>query len=254
MVQIYRIVKILQTDVASAANVSSSQQNLFSNLDDPSFESVNWNDLYKDLHNKFDQLNETVKAFATGGDNQKEGVEIGTMTFGTREDLKIWVTDQIEIDNEDETSPFPFGVFLDVYSFLARIQTQADTKDPMLKNLDLNQRTKLTSDEVTTLAAFTNMVPSIFGRSTGNSALSFTKKSFLPAMREKADWETPSRDREIKRIIEEQIKNVLCQMRGLISSRLQGRSEAIMLATTCLSLSQAFVIDLSRLYRILIVT
>ena len=35
-------------------------------------------------------------------------------------------------------------------------------------------------------------------------------------------------------------------MRDLITARLQGNSEAIMLATTCLSASQAFIIDLSR--------
>lgn len=65
-------------------------------------------------------------------------------------------------------------------------------------------------------------------------------------MREKEDWETKSREGGITHIIDDQIKNILCQMRDLISSRLHGKSEAIMLATTCLSISQAFVIDLSR--------
>lgn len=106
--------------------------------------------------------------------------------------------------------------------------------------------TKLTSDEVTTLSASKNMIPIIFGRASGNSALSSTKTTFLPAMREKDDWETTGRDGDIKRIIEDQIKNIVFQMRDLIQSRLQGRSEAIMLATTCLSISHAFVIDLSR--------
>ena len=47
-------------------------------------------------------------------------------------------------------------------------------------------------------------------------------------------------------MIDDQIKNVLSQMRDLIQARLHGKSKAIMLATMCLSLSQAFVIDLSR--------
>ena len=90
------------------------------------------------------------------------------------------------------------------------------------------------------------MIPFIFGRAKGNSALPSTKNTFLPAMREKEDWETSSRDGGINRIIYDQIKNVLCQMRDLISSRFYGRSEGIMLTMTCLSLPQAFVIDLSR--------
>ena len=65
-------------------------------------------------------------------------------------------------------------------------------------------------------------------------------------MREKEDWETRLRDGGIKRIIEDQIKNVLSQIRDLFSARLYGKSEAIMLATSCLSLSQAFVLDLSK--------
>ena len=56
------------------------------------------------------------------------------MTFHSRDDLKVWVKKQIN-EKEDglDDGPFPFGVFLDIYSFLARIQTYADTKDTMLK-------------------------------------------------------------------------------------------------------------------------
>ena len=124
-----------------------------------------------------------MKACATGGDKGNEGVKIGNLSFPSSADLKVWIEKQM--DSEDYL--FPFGVFLDVYSFLARIQIHSDTKDSMLKNLELNQRTPLTSDEVTTLSAFSSMVPSIFGRSSGNSALSSTKTSFLPAMKYKED-------------------------------------------------------------------
>ena len=40
--------------------------------------------------------------------------------------------------------------------------------------------------------------------------------------------------------------NVLYQMKDLISTRLRGNSQAIMLATRCLSISHSFVVDLCR--------
>ena len=72
-------------------------------------------------------------------------MEIGNITFHSRDDLKVWVMRQINvIEDGGDKGPFPFGVFLHVHSFLARMQTYTDTKDTMLKNLDLNQRIKLT--------------------------------------------------------------------------------------------------------------
>ena len=142
---------------------------------------------------------------------------------------------------------------MDVYSFLARIQTghtsleDTYTVRGMLQSLDLNKKIELTTDESTTLSGYLTMIPPIFGRAGGgNSALSSTRNTFLPALKEKEDWETKNRDGGIKRIIDDQMPNVMYQLRDLISTRLQGQTQAIMLATTCLSILQAFVIDLSR--------
>ena len=244
LLHLNRLSKTRRGDINSLSSPSQIGQNLFGSIQDPNLIDMSYlSENYKDLDSKLNQLNETVKAFSTqAGEKQPEAVKFGNLTFSNKDDLKIWILDNT---NEDDGS-FPFGVFLDVYSFLARIQTYGESKETMLKNLELNQRTKLTSDEVTNLASFTSMLPSIFGKASGNSAFSSTKKSFLPALREKEDWETKSREGGVKRVIEDQIKNVLCQMRDLISARLQGRSEAIMLASTCLTASQAFVIDLSR--------
>ena len=195
---------------------------------------------YDKLNEKFEQLNQVIKTFANN--DKGEGVEIGELHFPSRNDLRIWVQDNLE------DSGFPFGVFLDVYSFLGRIQTSYNNLgDTMLKNLDLNDKSQLTNDETTTLAGFINMIPPIFGRSSGNSAFSSTKTTFLPALKEKDDWETVGCDGGVKRIIEDQIPIVLFQMRDLISTRLAGNSEAIMLATTCLASPHSFVIDLCHL-------
>ena len=195
---------------------------------------------YEKLNSKLEQLNQSARAFASG-DKSHDGVEIGNMSFPSRDDLREWVTDNLEDRN------FPFGIFLDVFSFLARIQiTYNNLGDSMLKNLDLNDRIKLTNDKSTTLAGFINVIPPIFGRSSGISSFASTKTTFLPVLKEKEAWETKARDGGAKGVIEDQIPNVLFQMRDLISSRLEGKSQAIMLVTTCLSISHSFVIDLAR--------
>ena len=67
---------------------------------------------------KIQQLNNSARAFASSSDpGGNEGVEIGDLRFPSRVDLGTWVDDQLSSLN------FPFGVFLDIYSFLARIQT-----------------------------------------------------------------------------------------------------------------------------------
>lgn len=166
IVYMNKALKILKSEFTQFNVTIPSTTNLFGSIQDPTYVDVlDLNDNCKDLNEKFEQLQESIKSFATlGGDKSPESVEIGNLTFTAREDLKVWVLKQIA---EKEDGSFLFGVFLDVYSFLARIQTYGESKDTMLKNLDLNQRTKMTSDEVTTLGAFTNMVPAIFGRPSG---------------------------------------------------------------------------------------
>lgn len=80
------------------------------------------------------------------------------------------------------------------------------------------------------------MIPPIFGRSSGNSAFSSTKTTFLPALKEKDDWKTVGRDGDVKRIIEDQTPNVLFQMRDLIETRLSvSRSRPLVLHRCTLS-------------------
>ena len=98
----------------------------------------------------------------------------------------------------------------------------------MLKGLDLNQRVSITSDETTTLSSFMFMIPMILGKAgSGNSALSSTKTTFLPALCNKDDWENHTRNGGVKHVIEDQMPNVLYQMKDLITTRLRGNSQAV---------------------------
>ena len=94
-------------------------------------------DNHDKLSENFGQLNQAIKAFTNN--DKGEGVGIGELHFPSRNDLRVWSQDDLE------DSGFPFGVFLDVYSFLGRIQTSYNNiGDTMLKNLDLNDKSQLT--------------------------------------------------------------------------------------------------------------
>lgn len=240
-----RQIKITNSNIATYSSTNAAS-NLFGSVQSPPIPEVELlNKNYEDVLGRLEQLNESVKAFASSPtDGSPEGVEIGDLKFPGRPDLGIWVKDNLKDWN------YPFGVFLDVYSFLARIQmgyTLEDTAQSMLKSLDLNAKVHLTSDETTTLSGFMYMIPPILGKSgSGNTAISSTKNTFLPALKEKEDWENSMRNGGVKRVIEEQMPNIIYQMKDLIGTRLRGNSQAIMLATTCLSISHTFVVELSR--------
>lgn len=240
-----RVTKQWRNDLG---NISQPMHNLCGSVQDPSLSEVQeLKSDYDFLDIKFQQLNASVKAFAAGHEPGSEMVEIGDLRFPSRGDLAIWVKDNLK------SLDFPIGVFLDIYSFLARIQTgytnteEALSLNGMLQGLNLSKRSSLTSDKATTLSGFMNTIPPIFGRAgSGNLSLSSTRTSFLPALRTKEDWETKARNGGIKRVIDDQMPNVMYQMRDLIATRLEGQTQAIVLATTYISISQAFVIDLSR--------
>ena len=145
MIQLNNLLKTLKSYV-SAISPPNAAHSLFGSL--PNSEVMEISDLnsnYRDLAAKYEQLNASIQAHLHGGDKQPKSVEIGNMVSHSLEDLKVWVKDWSVATEYEEQGSFPFGVLLDVYSFLARVQTYADAKDSLLKNLDLNQRTKLTN-------------------------------------------------------------------------------------------------------------
>lgn len=162
-------IKTAKSDLSTRLT-SSSTASLFGGVQDNSppeeIETLRQN--YQDVLTKVEQLNESVKSFSSvHSDDKNEGVDIGDLKFPHQPDLQVWVEDNLK------ELQFPFGVFLDVYSFLARIQsgyTFEDASQHMLKGLDLNQRVSITSDETTTLSGFMFMVPTILGKAgSGNS-------------------------------------------------------------------------------------
>ena len=112
LVHLNKLSQGLRSDVDSFGSSQSIGQN-------PNVMNMaDLNDNYKDLNSRLNQINEVVKSF-----RQPESVNFGNLTFATKDDLKVWVLDNTE-DGEDGS--FPFGGFLDVSSFLARIQTDGE--------------------------------------------------------------------------------------------------------------------------------
>ena len=197
-------IKSINTDMSTRYS-SSEAAHLFGSIQNPPLEEIETiKQNYQEVLGRLEQLNESIKAFSSSPtDGTPDGVEIGYLRFLSRPDLGVWA------ENDLRNLNYPFGVFLDIYSFLARVQcgyTLEDAASSMLKILDLNQKVKLTSDETTTLSSYMYMVPPILGKAgSGNSAIASTKNTFLPAFREKDDWENATRNGDVKHVIEDQM-------------------------------------------------
>jgi len=117
-----------------------------------------------------DQIQNLTKVLEGGGkcsSGTKKGVEIEGVPFNDEQDLKVWVEQELP-------SSFPFGCFVDIYSFLDRIlQTSGGLKD-----LEINHKLYLSEDEALTLSGFMREVPRIFGQSvaaTSSSLKTYSK-------------------------------------------------------------------------------
>ena len=80
-----------------------------------------WSDDRNESNKRFkvleDQIQNLTKVLEGGGkcsSGTKKGVEIEGVPFNDEQDLKVWVEQELP-------SSFPFGCFVDIYSFLDRI-------------------------------------------------------------------------------------------------------------------------------------
>ena len=116
--------KATNSDISSKWGSNTTSQ-LFGSIQDPPLEEIETlRQNYQDVLGKVDQLHETVKTFSSSPtDGTPDGVEIGDLRFPGRPDLMVWVEDNLK------DLSYPFGVFLDIYSFLARVQCGYTTED-----------------------------------------------------------------------------------------------------------------------------
>ena len=104
-----RSFKELQLDMK---NVTQPSAQLFGSIQNPAESDMGvLKQQHTDLEERFEQLNNSIEAFTTHTDGGNEGVEIGDLCFPSRADPRVWVQENLA------KMDFPFGVFLDVYSF-----------------------------------------------------------------------------------------------------------------------------------------
>ena len=110
-------IKAVIGDVSTKYSSNATAQ-LFGSIQDPPVEEIETiKQNYEDVLGRPEQLNESIKVFSSHPtDGTPDGVEIGDLCFQSRTDLGVWVDENLKDLN------YPFGVFLDVYSFLARVQ------------------------------------------------------------------------------------------------------------------------------------
>lgn len=190
-------------------------------------------------------LQEQVKALgnavtpARSTSDNKEVVTVGQYTFGSIQDLSAWADVHMP-------SSFPFGGFVDVYSYLERVNSFKDVaSSTVLKSMEIRQKLDLTADEAVIIESFKHALPRIFnGGSSSSSNSSFT--SWLPGIPTKDKWEDNVGLSGAKVTIRDNEASIRTRVEEVITQRLSGHAEAQSLARILLSDTITFVSALNR--------
>lgn len=172
---------------------------------------------------------------------KKMSVTIGRHTFTSMSDFRAyWETmfGGLEI---------PFGVFVDPYSFLERVQSFKDMgASTELKDMEVRKKLSLKADDGIAIKSFSHSLPRLFhnGGSAASSSSSLT--SWLPGIPHKDRWEDEFGMSGVKITIRNNIEVIRSRLENIIDDRLARFPEAAALAHQALSETIAFIGVLSR--------
>ena len=138
----------------------------------------------------------------------------------------------------------PFGVFVDVYTFLNRMLDSGGS-DKLLHHLVDQHRLGLSGDDALTLESFQLPTPKMFGSSSSLSALRTASRSWIGTMPSATVWEDPKTSMGIRDRLRSQIPNIREQVMSNINMRLSNHPIGRSLAIACLEGTIAFINTLS---------
>eukprot|EP00978_Attheya_sp_CCMP212_P010885 scaffold26488_cov57-Attheya_sp.AAC.4 len=137
---------------------------------------------------------------------------------------------------------YSLGCFVDVFTFLEHVRTGHNGDESGTLNLNKLEKLKklnLSPADATVLVAHSNLVPGIFGRSTGEINAT---KTHLPALSKYTDFDVGDNMSGLKYIISVVRCNRLRKAsKEMIADQLAGSSTAIALALFCLKSSVLFL-------------
>jgi len=199
------------------------------NVEDPTSPLTN-------LMDRVDTLTDLCNSLTRSSKPTSSAVKIGRYCFENIEELNGWCEKCLPPE-------FPFGAFVDVYSFLQRIKSFRDRADAdSLKSMDYRDRLDLTSDEAITLESFAHPLPKGFR---GTASEEGQMAVWLPGIKTPEKWADANETMGIKIMIKENIEVVRTRVLACVSHRLAKHPEAATLARELLANTITFLTELS---------
>ena len=228
--------KIMQLEQVMNKPVGPS--NLFQSSLTNTFETTTKQELTV-LHDQVTSLKATIDGFnPTAPNDTKETLVIGQYTFTSMQELAAW--SELHLP-----ASLPFGSFVDVYSYLERVNSFKDVASTtVLKNMEIRKKLELTADEALIIESFKHALPRIFNG--GSSAAATSTSAWLPGVPTKDKWEDNLGLSGAKITLRDNETTIRTRVEEVISQRLQGHQEAQSLARVLLSDTIAFVGCLNR--------
>jgi len=167
--------------------------------------------LVQDLVTKVNNLADSLFSIQNQDRSRTKSVRIGEHHFQTMNDLEAWM---------DANLPptFPFGGFVDVYSFLQRVKSNRDivkSDRGLVAGMEQRRKSKLTADESLVVESFNDPLPRCF--SGPNSS---DKVVWCPGVRTKQKWESDNGTQGVKLAIKDNMEGIRSRIDTIISQRL----------------------------------
>jgi len=202
----------------------------------PSLNSVEADSPLTDLMDRVDTLTDLCNSLTRSSKPTSSSIKIGRFCFENIEELGGWCEKHLP-------AAFPFGAFVDVYSFLQRIKSFRDRADvDSLKSMDYRDKLSLTADEAITLEAFAHPLPKGFR---GTASEEGQMAVWLPGIKTPEKWADQNETIGIKVMIKENIEVVRTRVLACIRHRLPNHPEAATLARELLADTITFLTEMS---------
>jgi len=184
------------------------------------------------LVEKVDKLSNALSTLQNQGQTRNKAVRIGKFVFQNMSDLEAWMEMHLPPN-------FPFGGFVDVYSFLQRVKSSRDIVESdrgLVSGMEERRKSKLTADESLVVESFSDPLPRCF-----SGPSSADKVVWIPGIKSKQKWESDNGTQGVKLAIKDNMEGIRTRVDMVISQRLGNYSVAAGLARELLSDTVTFL-------------
>jgi len=163
------------------------------------------------LIDKVERVSNSLHSMQKQDHFRTKAVHVGKHHFQTMNDLEAWMTSNLPPN-------FPFGGFVDVYSFLQRVKSNRDIVESgrgLVVGMEERRKSKLTADESLVVEAFSDPLPRCFCGPNSSD-----KVVWCPGVRVKQKWESDNGTQGVKLAIKDNLEGIRSRIDAVISQRL----------------------------------